>query len=132
MNRSNLNFIVDSVAFFLFLLLASTGILIYFVLPPGSGNLTIWGMNRHGWGDIHFWTAMGFLLAMVIHLLLHWSWIVSSIKGHTGKEKSRKRIIISITAVVLALLFLLAPFFSPIEQGTGGEHGEEHTEQVDH
>lgn len=132
MNRSNLNFVIDSVAFFLFLLLASTGILIFFVLPPGSGNLTIWGMNRHGWGDIHFWTAMGFLLTMVIHLIMHWSWIVTKIKGHADREMSQKRIIISIAAVVLALLLLLAPFFSPIEQGSGGEHGSEHTEQVDH
>ena len=131
MNKSNLNFVIDSVAFFLFLLLASTGILIFLVLPPGSGNLTIWGMNRHGWGDIHFWAAMGFLLAMIIHLIMHWSWIVAKIKGRAGKQMSRKRIIISIIAVALTVLFLLAPFFSPIEKGTGDEHGER-TEQVDH
>jgi len=63
---------------------------------------------------------------------MHWSWIITKIKGHAGKEMSRKRIMISIIAVAMALLFLLAPFFSPIEKGSGSEHGNEHTEQVDH
>jgi hypothetical protein len=59
MNRPRLNFLIDSVAFVAFVFLTTTGILTRYVLPPGSGRfVTLWGLDRHGWGDIHFWIAV--------------------------------------------------------------------------
>jgi hypothetical protein len=46
MKRVNLNFIVDVVAFAGFVLLTTTGVLMRYILPPGSGHYsTIWGMD---------------------------------------------------------------------------------------
>lgn len=89
MRRSSLNFIIDFIAFIDLLLLASTGLIIEYVLPPGTGGLgreltggrgreeikDLLGLTRHQWGDIHYILALAFILLMLAHILLHWTWI---------------------------------------------------------
>lgn len=121
MRKPELNFIIDASAFFLFLSLASTGLLIYFVLPPASG-LSIWGMDRHIWGEIHFWIAISFLVLIAIHFALHWSWITARVKGNSKNAKiSKSRIILAIFLIVFTLILLSIPFLSPVEK-TGSTH----------
>ncbi len=61
MKRPKLNFFIDIIAFIAFVLLTTTGILMRYILPPGSGKHTlIWGMDRHEWGTIHFWISILF------------------------------------------------------------------------
>ncbi|MGZ8238979.1 MAG: DUF4405 domain-containing protein [Methylobacter sp.] len=80
MNRTIANIIIDIIAAFLFLGMIATGYLLRFPLPPGSNKtLSLWGFTRHQWGDIHFWISVGLLAALVIHLVLHWNWIVTVI-----------------------------------------------------
>jgi len=80
MNRTLVNIIIDLVATLLFLGMIATGYLLRFPLPPGSNKtLTLWGLSRHQWGDIHFWISLGLLAVLVIHLALHWNWIVTVI-----------------------------------------------------
>lgn len=80
MNRTIANIIFDSVAAFLLLGMIATGYLLRFPLPPGSNKkLSLWGLTRHQWGDIHFWISLGLLVVLVIHLVLHWNWIVTVI-----------------------------------------------------
>jgi hypothetical protein len=90
MKRTTLNFILDSVSFVNLLLLAATGTIMRWVLPPGSGGgqgygfrggrgpgevKLLLGLGRHDWGDIHFVLALLFLFLMLVHLYLHWTWI---------------------------------------------------------
>ena len=80
MNRTIANIIIDIVAALLFLGMIATGYLLRFPLPPGSNKtLSLWGFTRHQWGDIHFWISLGLLVVLVIHLVLHWNWIVTVI-----------------------------------------------------
>ena len=80
MNRTIANIIIDIIAAFLFLGMISTGYLLRFPLPPGSNNtLSLWGYTRHQWGDVHFWISLGLLLVLLVHLVLHWNWIVTVI-----------------------------------------------------
>ena len=82
MKRVSLNFIVDVVAFAGFVMLTTTGVLMRYILPPGSGHYsTIWGMDRHEWGGIHFWVSVLFFSILAFHLILHWRWIVSVVTG---------------------------------------------------
>ena len=61
MKRTHLNFIVDVVAFVGFVVLTTTGVLMRYILPPGSGHYsTIWSLDRHEWGGIHFWISVVF------------------------------------------------------------------------
>ncbi|WP_432745327.1 DUF4405 domain-containing protein [Methylobacter sp. G7] len=80
MNRTIANIIIDIIAAFLFLGMIATGYLLRFPLPPGSNKtLSLWGYTRHQWGDIHFWISQGLLMVLVVHLVLHWNWIVTVI-----------------------------------------------------
>jgi hypothetical protein len=96
--RSTLSFIIDAVSFVDLLALIGTGVILRWVLPPGTGGLgralsggqggehikELWGMSRHEWGTIHFWYAMVFVVLMAVHVVLHWTWIKSYVKSLFG------------------------------------------------
>jgi hypothetical protein len=90
MRRTTLNFLVDSLAFVDLLLLAATGVIMKWVLPPGTGGgygrgfrggrppveaKDLFGLARHDWGAVHFVLALLFVLLIVVHTTLHWTWI---------------------------------------------------------
>lgn len=115
MSRSTLNFIVDAVAFAALLFLASTGILIHLVLPPGSGHFSVlWGMDRHQWGEIHQWLAVALLLLMALHLFLHWSWVVSIIAGSPAR-RSTARAALAVAALAVLVGVAISPYFGRVE-----------------
>jgi hypothetical protein len=115
MNRSHTNLIVDAVAFAAFVLLAATGILMRYVLPPGSGHFsTVWGMDRHEWGQIHFWIAVILTGVLTLHLLLHWSWIVGMIRGR-AHQASAVRIALAIIGLLALAGITAAPFLAQVE-----------------
>jgi hypothetical protein len=116
MKRANLNFTIDTVAFVTFVFLVSTGILMHYILPPSSGNFNeLWGMNRHTWGQIHFWVAIVFITSLVVHLFLHWKWIVNVIK--VGQHKgSVIRVALSVAGLIILICMALIPLFGTVEQ----------------
>jgi hypothetical protein len=90
MRQITVNFLVDTVAFLDLILLTATGIILKWVLPPGSGGggghgfrggrgpeniKQLLGLGRHDWGDVHFVLSVLFFFLMLIHLILHWNWI---------------------------------------------------------
>jgi len=95
MKRSSLNFIVDLAALLNLAGLAFTGFIMKYILPPGTGGLgrrlhggpgrehikDFWSMTRHEWGGIHFYLAVLFVVLMVVHIVLHWSWIKNYFKS---------------------------------------------------
>ncbi|HKJ30770.1 MAG TPA: DUF4405 domain-containing protein [Balneolales bacterium] len=126
MRKPKQNLIVDSIAFVAFIFLTTTGILMRYVLPPGSGRfLSILGLNRHDWGTIHFWIAVIFLASLATHLILHWNWIVCNIKGKKCDDaKAKFRVALGIIGLLALLALALAPIISPVQQndfrGKGG------------
>ena len=106
MKRATANFIVDLVSFVDLVGMAFTGIIMKYVLPPGTGGCgrllhggqgrehikELWSMSRHEWGRIHYCLALLFLALIVVHIILHWSWIKSyfkSLLGISGEPSSR-------------------------------------------
>lgn len=117
MKRVNLNFFIDFVAFIGFALMTTTGILMRYLLPPGSGHYsTIWGLDRHDWGGIHFWVSLVFFSVLALHLVLHWRWIISVLTGRP-REGSGLRIGLGIVGLVAVLALSIAPLLTPIERG---------------
>lgn len=79
MRRNKLNFVIDLVSLLVMWGLLTTGLLIRYVLPAGSGHwLALGGWNRHDWGDVHFWLAAGGCLLMSVHVWLHWQWVCAT------------------------------------------------------
>ena len=115
MKRTTINFIIDALAFAGFLFLTTTGVLMRYVLPPGSGyHTTIWGLDRHDWGALHFWIAIVFLGALALHLFLHWRWVVCVISGKP-REGSGVRLALGLVAALAITAAALAPFGSAVE-----------------
>lgn len=131
MKRSKLNFIIDIVAFIAFLLLTTTGILLRYILPPGSGkHSTIWNLDRHEWGGIHFWISIVFFSILALHLFLHWRWIFSLIKGKSKKDDGkRKRSILGALGLIVVILLSITPLLTSVE--TDNSKKETHETSID-
>lgn len=125
LKRSSLNFLVDALGFVGFALLTTSGVLLRYALPPGSGHrLTIWGLTRHEWGDLHFWMSVFFFAALAIHVWLHWGWVVCVVRGRP-REGSGIRLGLGVLGVLTILALALAPFLSPVAGVPGGASREE-------
>ena len=122
MKRTIVNFLIDTVAFITFVYLIATGIIMHYLLPAGSGHfVTLWGLDRHQWGSIHFWISIVFLGTLAIHLALHWKWIVCVIKGRP-KEGSGVRLGLAVTGVFALLSIVIAPLLSDTRQVADPPH----------
>ena len=120
--RTALNFLVDLVSFAVLMFLVTTGILMKFILPPGTGGkLSVWGLDRHQWGEFHFWLAAAFFALMAYHVWLHWKWIVAVV---TGKKPLGAGAVVYPVAAAVVIVLAVAPILSPVKKEGGGRRGE--------
>ena len=98
MKRTTLNFVIDLFSFIALLGMAVTGMIMMYVLPPGTGGGGFRGgqgaetaevllsLSRHEWGKIHYCLALLFIVLMTAHILLHWTWIKNCFKSLFGSS----------------------------------------------
>jgi len=70
-------------SFILFVILCSTGLINWIVLPRGHearGNALV--SLRHFFMAIHEYAALIFIVVIVIHIVLHWTYIKSNLKKY--------------------------------------------------
>ena len=88
--RSTLNFLVDVLTLLAIFVMIATGLVIRFVLPPGTGGrhgeggLLLWAWGRHDWGDVHFWASVALGVLLVLHVALHWAWVCTIVHRLLG------------------------------------------------
>ncbi len=118
MRRNTLNFVVDAATLASLLGMVLTGLVIRFVLPPGSGGRncvprqSLWELSRHQWGDIHYWLAVSLGVLVLIHLALHWSWVCGTLDrfcGRRSKASPMRRMAYGIVFVI-SLVVLVGGF----------------------
>ena len=81
--RSSKLWIVNVISFILFIILCSTGLLNWLVLPKGyQARGSFLGSLRHFFIAIHEWVALIFMVVVAIHIILHWPYIKSNIKKY--------------------------------------------------
>ena len=81
--KANQLWLVNIISFILFSILTVTGLINWIVLPRGArseGGFLI--TLRHFFRDVHEWAALGFIIVVAIHLVLHWSYIKSNLKKY--------------------------------------------------
>lgn len=140
MRKNTTNFVLDLGSFLLLLGLTATGLIMKFVLPPGSGGRTLWGLGRHGWGDVHFWIAAGMVVLIVAHMALHWTWTTTTVRrlvtGQGRCGRGRRDAAWgwgALVVVVVALGSLVAVGRSAVvapPEGAGDSHGEHEVHDV--
>ena len=142
MKRVHLNAIIDAVALVGFMGLASSGLILRYQLPPGSGGEVgrgmgrgsmnrpielLWGLTRHEWGDYHYWIALGLLAVLSVHLFLHWKWIVGVVRGK-ATEASGLRLAIGIFAFAAILFAAAYPLLTSTKTSTRQEFLQQRNE----
>jgi hypothetical protein len=81
--RSSKLWIVNVISFVLFILLCGTGLLNWLVLPRGyeaRGSFLV--SLRHFFIVIHEWTALIFMIATAVHIVLHWNYIKANLQKY--------------------------------------------------
>ncbi|MCF3652375.1 DUF4405 domain-containing protein [Synoicihabitans lomoniglobus] len=76
-------------------------------LPRGRDGhgLTVLGLGRHDWGELHAWAGYGIGVLVVGHLLLHLKWL-----HLIAAQRNRWKLAVGLgTAVLLMALFVLIP-----------------------
>lgn len=94
--KAKLNYLVDALIGLAFLIAAGTGVLFLFM---GSGGYqggvnsafrsTFLGLGRWVWRDLHTWASLIMIAGVLLHIILHWKWIVCVTKQIFAKPEPR-------------------------------------------
>jgi len=61
---------------------------------------------------VHVWLALGLMLVLALHVVLHWRWIVCTIRGRP-REGSGVRLSLGMVGLAALLALTVALFLSP-------------------
>ena len=81
--KIRINYIVDFLAFGAFLITAISGFVMLIFLPSGvkQGRYQEFlGAEKFIWVAIHDWAGIVLTVLVIIHLVLHWRWVVAMSK----------------------------------------------------
>ncbi len=91
MDRAKLNYGVDAVMGLAFLVSGVTGLVLFFFIPSGvrQGRYQEFlGMIKEAWQEEHVIAGLVIVILGIVHLILHWDWVVSMTKRSVGKSPS--------------------------------------------
>lgn len=141
MKKTSLYLLVDVLMFIFLAMMSGLGLMIKYVLVPGSKrwdiygrnvDLSFLGMDRHGWGTVHLICAIFFIGLLVLHIILHWKCLVNYV-CRIVKTKAMANFLILMFAVMLFFLVIF-PFMIELkltELGDGRDrfiHGYEQSQ----
>ncbi len=113
MSKTLLNFWVDVSLLVLFLTLLWVSVVLYFLFPPGPANesLTLWGGSVEHWRGFQFGVICLLAVDILLHVMLHWSWVCSVVSKHLlGRKPTRDdgtQTLIGVGALI-AIIHILA------------------------
>ena len=71
--------VVNILSFVFFAVLAITGLANWLLLPRGYRGGGFWSSLRHFFVEVHELAALFFIVIILIHLALHWTYIKSKL-----------------------------------------------------
>jgi len=86
-NKARIHYALDAVIALAFILSAVSGVVLWLGGGGYQGGrnpayqVTILGLGRAAWNDLHFWTSLVMMAGVGLHLALHWRWIVCMTRG---------------------------------------------------
>ncbi len=112
-SKSIINFWLDCLLLVLFLGLVWASAVLRFLFPVGPRAMEwqLWGADIEGWRDLQFVILCLFSLGVLLHVMLHWSWVCGVVTKHLlGRPPTRddgSQTLLGV-GVLLAILHLLA------------------------
>ncbi len=95
--KAGINFWVDIFAFLTFVICAVSGWALMAIHPieyvDGMGLLNsdvLWGISRFEWLHLHNIIGWIFVALVVVHLVMHWRWIVRACSGTSSSGRACK------------------------------------------
>ena len=87
-SKTTTNFWLDVFLLLTFLALCWTSVVLRYVFPPGpkSDGWTLWGGDYLAWTDLQFAALCVMIAAVLLHLMLHWSWVCGVIGNWRRKR----------------------------------------------
>ena len=112
LSKIKINFWLDLAIFAAFMATAVTGLLLWLIIPAGQGNgaTVLFGLTRREWVDVHNWVGLAMLLGVIIHLGLHWPWIVCVTSRFFGRLARQARLNFSLDSLMFIAFFLTRVF----------------------
>ena len=118
--------VLNLLLYIAFCAMVGTGLLMAYRLPPGSRGgrgLTVLGMDRHEWGDVHLWISYIVVAAVIAHLGMNWTWL----KKIAASMKLLRLLGGLLVGIVIIVVLLVLPVTAnnrqlPRNQGHGRIH----------
>lgn len=91
MSRTIVNFLLDALLLATFMTLAATAVIVRFVFPPGTQaeGWTLWGSGYDAWVGLWFNVLAALALMVLVHVMLHWSWVCGVVAQRLSKRLGR-------------------------------------------
>ncbi len=87
-NKARVNFMVDLMIALALLVEVVSGFVLWLVLPQGGyqggrnvASAQSFILSRSDWLTLHDWFAVVMVLGVLLHLALHWQWIVCMVRN---------------------------------------------------
>jgi len=91
-SKNKLHLAVDVLTYLVMVCLAATGLVILYRLPHGSprDGLTLLGLDRHAWGNVHWYLAVALMVSVAVHVVLHWKWVTNTVGALVRSRAARR------------------------------------------
>jgi hypothetical protein len=92
MSRTHVNFLLDSLLLTAFSLLVWSSVIVRFVFPPGTDarGWLLWRLTYDQWQTLQFAMVAVLALGVLIHVMLHWSWVCGVVATRLARDKKTK------------------------------------------
>jgi len=113
MSRSAINFSLDLFAFLVLLTTLWTRIVTFWIVPQpveGEHGLALWGMTHAAWDAVNFWVTMAFAVVILVHLILHWTWVSQFVHQRVKRRTRSTGLLDSGTQTVYGVGFMIVVF----------------------
>ncbi len=92
MSRSWINFWLDALLLFVFCSLIAISVIVRFVFPPPleTKGWSLWGAGFEQWLSFQFGLVATLALGVLLHVMLHWSWVCGLLATKLARSKKVK------------------------------------------
>jgi len=87
-NKTIVNFWLDTFLLISLLVLCWISVILRYVFPVANktGDWLLWRLDYFAWADIQFAALCVFVAAILLHVMLHWTWVCGVIESWQRKH----------------------------------------------
>ena len=92
MSRTTINFLLDAALLATFSALVFSAVIVRFIFPPGpdAKGWVLWSLSYDQWATVQFAMVAVLALGILLHVMLHWSWVCGVIATRLARDKKAK------------------------------------------